>query len=58
MGQTENYKLPYPEHTDIADIPKDFQVLAKAIESLLEETNLAIVPKRRISRTSIMQENG
>lgn len=40
MAATPNYSLPYPEILDTADVPRDIQALASALDALLDSGNV------------------
>lgn len=44
MPTTENFELPYPNTSDEPNIPKDFQSLATATETALQELKDSVTP--------------
>lgn len=42
MGQTTNYKIPYPEQDDPRNIPEDMKGMAESIDTLIKNLSTAI----------------
>ena len=44
MGQTQDYKLPYPEFQDFAKVPSDIKALAEATETAIKGSEWIDLP--------------